>query len=176
MWNLNKKNQIILDIIIVLCWMGIVFTFSNQGGNASTNFSKSIVADIVDMIHTESDFTAQERSVLINKYNHVFRKLAHYTIYLIGGIAIISFMNGLTDKRWKSILFTILIGFAYALSDELHQSFVSGRDSRFTDVMIDTAGVITGIVVYMLSIDILNKIREKRRNKRVYLEGGDTLE
>ena len=165
MWNLNKKKQIILDIIIVLCWMGIVFTFSNQGGNASTNFSKSIVADIVDMIHTESDFTAKERAALINKYNHIFRKLAHYSIYLVGGIAIISFMNGLTNKRWKSILFTILIGFTYALSDEFHQSLVSGRDSRFTDVMIDTAGVITGVIVYLVSIDILNKIKEKRRSK-----------
>jgi VanZ family protein len=34
----------------------------------------------------------------------------------------------------------------FALSDEYHQSFVEGRSSRLTDVVIDTAGAAVALL------------------------------
>lgn len=162
MWNLKKKKEIFLDIIIILCWMGIVFTFSSQVGKTSSGLSRTIASKVVDISHKDGEITAKERTTLINKYNYTIRKMAHYTIYLIGGITIISFIRILTNKKWLASLLTIVIGFIYASSDELHQYFVSGRDARFTDVLIDTAGVITGVVLYLGVIIIINKIRNSK--------------
>ena len=41
-------------------------------------------------------------------------------------------------------------GFLYAVSDELHQSFVGGRSPGLLDVGIDSAGVLFGILVMAL--------------------------
>lgn len=165
MLSLKKKKQIFLDIIVILCWMGIVFTFSSQVGKVSTNLSGSISEKIVEFVHRGEELTKKEKTALVKKYNHVIRKMAHYTIYLIGGIAIIVLINDITDKRWLSVTITTLIGFLYASSDEIHQYFVAGRDARFTDVLIDTAGVITGILLYLIFIKVVNKIR-KNKNKQ----------
>lgn len=156
----------ILDVIIILCWMGIVFTFSSQMGSVSTGLSGSIAEKVIDVVYkNDTNLTTKERAKLISKCNYIMRKLAHYTIFLIGGIAIISFVNRLSKKKGKSAIITILLGFLYACSDELHQYFVSGRDARFKDVLIDTAGVITGVVLYLLILTIARNIRNKKKNK-----------
>jgi VanZ family protein len=41
----------------------------------------------------------------------------------------------------RSILAGAAISFLYALSDELHQSFVAGRDADPFDIAIDAAGI-----------------------------------
>ena len=41
-----------------------------------------------------------------------------------------------------------LICFLYACSDEIHQSFISGRDGNFLDVIIDSIGYLFGIFLY----------------------------
>lgn len=42
-------------------------------------------------------------------------------------------------------LIPLLIGFLYAVSDEIHQYFVPGRAMQARDVLIDTVGVLLGI-------------------------------
>lgn len=165
MWDFNKKKIFLLDIIIILCWMGIVFTFSAQPGRTSTDLSGTIAEKVVNIVHRNDELTSKERTALTKKYNGVLRKLAHYTIYLLGGIVIISFINSLTNNKKRIVILTILSGFAYALSDEIHQSFTPGRDPRFTDVLIDTAGVITGVIIYLISLVIAKKIKEKNKRR-----------
>ena len=159
--NIKKIKILILDIIIILCWMGIVFTFSSQVGKVSTNLSSSIASKLVDIVHNKENLTSKERTSLVSRYNYYLRKTAHYSIYFVGGVILISFMNSLSDKKTKATILSILLGFLYACSDELHQFFISGRDATFRDVLIDTAGVITGVVIYLAILAIVKKIREK---------------
>ena len=57
------------------------------------------------------------------------------------------------DIRNKyKLLWSILIGVAYAASDEFHQSFIPGRGPSIRDVCIDSAGVLTGIFVMIFLI------------------------
>jgi VanZ family protein len=41
----------------------------------------------------------------------------------------------------------IALGIAYALSDEIHQSFVPGRQGAFLDFAIDSVGVVAGAIL-----------------------------
>lgn len=56
---------------------------------------------------------------------------------------------------------TLGFGFLYACSDELHQYFVPGRSCQFKDVLIDTFGVITGIMLSMVIIRIYDILKNK---------------
>ena len=51
-----------------------------------------------------------------------------------------------------------LIGTAYAVTDEFHQAFVPGRSCELRDVVIDSCGVLTGVLAALLA----GWIRERR--------------
>lgn len=160
----NKQKIIILDIIIVLCWMATVFVFSGQDSNTSNGLSRSIAERLVDVVHRDEEISSQERVLLLRKYNHKIRKMAHFTIYLIGGLTIISLMRTLISKKSIIILATSLCGFLYAMSDEFHQGFIEGRGPMLSDVLLDTLGVITGVIIYLILSAMSNKIKAKNKN------------
>lgn len=47
-------------------------------------------------------------------------------------------------KRFK---YSIITAYLYAISDELHQLFVPGREGRIRDTFIDLLGIMIGIVI-----------------------------
>lgn len=46
----------------------------------------------------------------------------------------------------------IYISYVYALSDEMHQFFVPGRTSKFSDTLIDLGGILIGIIIIKILI------------------------
>jgi VanZ family protein len=58
------------------------------------------------------------------------------------GILAISLYIGF--KKFRHTIFT---AYLYALSDELHQSFIPGREARFRDTLIDLLGIFIGIIL-----------------------------
>lgn len=62
-------------------------------------------------------------------------------------------------KRKNLFLLAVFIASVYAVSDEIHQSFVPGRDSSFIDFLTDSAGILFASFLYALSFK--RKIRKK---------------
>lgn len=152
------QNKNIKYIILIIIWMIIVFMFSMENGNKSANTSKTTTIKIVNIITKNLSITEQEKNDIVDKLDPIIRKLAHYTLYTIGGILIINYTDKLDIEKRKKIIYAIIIGILYAITDEIHQYFVPSRSGRILDVCIDTAGVITGIVIFIMVKDILNKI------------------
>jgi VanZ family protein len=75
----------------------------------------------------------------LGTWDEVLRKCAHVTEYAILGLLL---MRALGQE-----LAALVIGIAYAASDEIHQHFVAGRHGSPVDVAIDAFGVAIGIVV-----------------------------
>ena len=92
----------------------------------------------------------KDRDKYIEKYVFPVRKCAHFTIYLILGILVISLLSEYRILNFKTVLYTLLIVFLYACSDEFHQLFVSGRSSEIGDVLIDSSGGFIGSYLYYL--------------------------
>jgi len=57
--------------------------------------------------------------------------------------------------------YTIITAYLYAISDEIHQSFIPGRNCKFTDTLIDLAGIIIGLLV----VNRLLSYYQKKQNK-----------
>ena len=69
--------------------------------------------------------------------------------------------DGTREKfdRKKIFVFTMVIGIAYAISDEIHQIFVPMRGPVITDVLIDAVGVLLGALFVRA---LIKKHRRKR--------------
>lgn len=132
--------------LLVLVWMGLIFFLSSQQAADSNQLSTGITKFIMDLISG----ILPGLSPQVQWLNHIVRKNAHFIAYLILGLLQVNalYLNGKRGR--KAFVLALLISFLYAASDEFHQTFVPGRSGELRDVLIDTAGAITGIVTYML--------------------------
>jgi hypothetical protein len=70
----------------------------------------------------------------------LLRKLAHVGEYAVLGALLL--------RALDRPLPAVVLGVAYAASDELHQHFVPGRRGSPVDVLIDTVGVAIGVLAW----------------------------
>jgi VanZ family protein len=81
----------------------------------------------------------------------VTRKIAHMTEYCVLYVLLFrAFKNYYNFSFRKLIFYSLLITFLYAISDEYHQTFVTGRTGKFTDIFIDLLGGTLGFFVLKL--------------------------
>ena len=139
----------VIKFTLVICCMLIIFMFSSDSGTASRKKSDSVIINLVEVISNKK-VNNKDRDKYIEKYVFPVRKCAHFTIYLILGILDISLLSEYRILNFKTVLYTLLIVFLYACSDEFHQLFVSGRSSEIGDVLIDSSGGFIGSYLYYL--------------------------
>ena len=157
MSNLDLKKYIkIFNVVLILIWMVVVFSFSGQVGTESSGTSRKVTEFIVQRI---SDKSIEENEDIIENCDKVIRKLAHYTIYTVGGILIFNYAYTTNKSQKEKILYSVIFGAGYAITDEIHQYFVPGRSARIFDVGIDTLGVITGVFICLVIIKIIQNIK-----------------
>lgn len=148
---MNKEiKRRVISFVLLIIWMIVVLLFSGESGQNSGNTSRNVTIKIVNIITSYQEFSEEEKLELVEKIHPSVRKLAHYTLYTIGGVLIINFINKLKFKKNKEIIYSIITGIAYATSDEIHQYFVPNRSMQIRDICIDTLGVITGIIIYKI--------------------------
>ena len=153
----NKKILQIILIILTICVLGAIFKFSSQQSEQSEGLSRKISGTIINIVPGTKNLSQIEYEQKLTKVDCVIRKMAHFSIYTVLGLIVMSlFLTTKFDKD-KSITITIILGMLYAMSDEIHQNFVDGRSPMVTDVMIDTAGVMFGICIILGISKILNK-------------------
>jgi VanZ family protein len=70
-------------------------------------------------------------------WDTLLRKGAHLTEYAI--------LGGLLLRALGQEVPAVVVGALYAVTDELHQSFVRGRHASPLDFLLDTAGVALGV-------------------------------
>jgi len=84
----------------------------------------------------------------------ILRKLAHVFVYFVLTILIfdvlwIEFKNKQLSFR-RMYFIAGFLAFLYAVSDEIHQTFVPGRNGSPVDVAIDSLGILIGILFLLL--------------------------
>ena len=69
----------------------------------------------------------------------LLRKIAHATEYAVLGLLLL--------RALGRELPAAAVGIAYAVTDEVHQAFVPGRQGAAVDVLVDSVGVLLGVYV-----------------------------
>ena len=75
----------------------------------------------------------------LGTWDTVLRKLAHTAEYAI--------LGGLIFRAVRSAPAAVLLASAYAVTDEVHQAFVTGRHGSPLDWLIDTGGAVLGVAL-----------------------------
>lgn len=141
--NINRMLLLILILIIFIT----IFRFSSENSTKSEDTSGKVVKAVIEINPKNKELNEIEKKRLAEKVVKPIRKLAHFTIYMLLGIAVMNYMNTYKMNNKKRIILTIIVGILYATSDEIHQFFVPGRSAEVRDVCIDTLGVICGVII-----------------------------
>lgn len=128
---------ILLGLIVFFIWDN-----SMQNGGSSDGFSI---------------FFAEAFAPIVNKLgfhgniwtlNRIVRKLAHLTEFTILGSVLYTILRRYIT--YGTVIKTIALGILIASLDEFIQLFSPGRSSQLSDILIDTIGVILGLLLVKL--------------------------
>lgn len=152
-FNILQFVFILLTVSVMVC----IFMFSCENSERSSETSGTFTKALINFLYKDfRSMPEKNQSEIYGNISHLIRKAAHFSIYTALGL----FSSLAAGKRkLKSIKnpAVIIFCFLYACSDEIHQYFVPGRACMFTDVLLDTCGGLTGLLISLLIIKIMSK-------------------
>lgn len=169
--NQNKKRKlyIVLSWIPTILCMILIFKFSGQNSDKSTNTSNSVTYLLARIfVPGFSEMDISQKLELAENLRFFIRKTAHFTIYFILGLCVrfglnISLKNSIRKGMAEKSVITLIICMAYATSDEIHQLFISGRSGKFADVLIDTSGALLSLIIVNLILYFISKSKNSKK-------------
>lgn len=136
--------RVIFTFALIGC---IVFIFSNslQIADVSEGASGRVLGILQGILRHLGLPGAADRLTM-----HIVRKLAHFCEYTLEGFLLMLCMRVYTRNYIWHISVPLLGGVLTALADETIQIYSPGRSSQVTDVWLDSAGVLAGILAALV--------------------------
>ena len=147
------KNKSIIILILLIAWCLVIFNASSKTSAESNNKSKELiykaikeVTKVTNFFHITKINMNDEKLFkrVTNTLNYPLRKCAHASVYFVLSILCILLLKSLSVPLKKALIITITVCFLYSITDEIHQTFVTGRTGQFSDCLIDTLGAVIG--------------------------------
>lgn len=123
-----------------LVWMAVIWSASSDLGSADHTVGP--VSWLVSVL------VSWATPAQIDFAHWLVRKLGHLTEYAI--LAVLWFRTLHTGRRLASVpsaAAALTLSIAWAMADELHQSFVPSRTASALDVMIDGIGAMASVLI-----------------------------
>ncbi len=150
-----------------LFWMICIFNMSAQNATQSTGTSGGLISRLAPLLHRDfSSLSPAAKEEFVESLQNSVRNIAHLIEYaLLGGL--LHLAVGCSFKgKYLPLSISCGTGIIYAVTDEIHQIFVPGRAFELKDLLIDWAGVATGIIVAIILICIIKAIKTSATIKR----------
>ena len=136
--------------------MLLIFWFSAQEGDSSGEMSDGFILQMISVIEKIGNISL-DHDKIITLFVLPVRKFAHFFIYFVLGILWMSLLKEYQISLTRQIIYALLFCLLYACTDEFHQLFVSGRDGKIFDVLVDMTGCLCSII----SIYLFRKYKNK---------------
>ena len=150
-------------------WCGFIFYMSSQDGTESSLTSGGFISFLCRIFMPGfAGFDDASRAAVISDLQFIVRKCAHFTAYLILAFFMVQVFLALPrpKKLFYRCLFAWIFCVLYAVSDEIHQSFVPGRAMQLRDMAIDSCGALLGVFVSLGISYISMKLHKRRQRKQ----------
>ncbi len=164
---MNTKKLIALRtvlLILTIAVMVVIFILSADNADESNAKSDLISGSLIKTVLAFFHLEGERADLFIDNCVLIVRKTAHFTEYAVLGFLICSVFESFFIKRKIAIPVSLCSGALYAVSDEIHQSFVPGRSCQISDMLLDSAGVMTGIIMLIVFMAIIKKHRSKSQS------------
>lgn len=156
--------RVIFTVAVVLC-IGYIFGNSLEVAAESSARSQAVMNHLNAIL---------SRIGLGPVSEHTVRKLAHFAEYCLEGLLLTLCLRVYTRRFVRHISWPLLGGLLTAVTDETIQRYVAGRSSQVTDVWIDFAGVVAGMLVSLVLLLIVRAVTSfysiKKENRRLRQE------
>ena len=151
----TRKGKILLSIPIsglVILLYALIFQQSGMNaelsGDVTQSFAESIVLIMENTFSVDLPFNDSPEQIA--RLNHIVRKSGHFLVYALMGLLVHSLALVWEQRGRGGVLISWLVVILMAAADELHQYFIPGRGAQVSDVLLDAAGAIFGILVLRL--------------------------
>ena len=169
MSNSIKKEQhpspwlIAGRVVFTLALAGCIwFIFSNSMAVADvSSVSSGRVLQLLQAVLRRLDHPALAQRLTM----HIVRKMAHFCEYTLEGFLLMLCMRVYSRRPLRHITVPMLAGVLTALTDETIQLFSEGRSSQVTDVWLDSAGVLAGILAALLLMGLWRLLFHHRKKE-----------
>lgn len=142
-----------IHLLLPLLWMAVIFMLSHQPASVSSGQS----GVFVEQLHYIAPSIDQQLLTFL------VRKGAHIFAYFVLGILAFNALWRVDLSKFKfnrPATLSIIVCALYAVSDEFHQLFVSGRSGEIRDIMIDSCAAMAGVFVVSIFVSILQKSKK----------------
>lgn len=150
----KTKPRLTLCISLLVAWLAVIWGNSMTTGQVSGEFSgwaSQLLGKILPFLSPETE-----------NGHLLVRKIAHFSEFAVLGILLCWLFAMVMEKKTLCFFLSLGCGMVCAVTDEFIQSFTPGRVCSFWDMCIDWSGVLTGILLTMLTcVFIMNKRNEK---------------
>ncbi|MEG1848808.1 MAG: VanZ family protein [Lachnospiraceae bacterium] len=142
--KIAKVKHVWIRFLPALLMLLLIFGFSAQNDEESSETSTATTITIAHLIHIELD------AETVEAISGVVRTVAHFTEYLLlAGTCFFAIaiwpMRPLVRYGGLELFCAV-----YAVSDELHQYYVPGRWCQWQDMLIDSMGAAFGLLLCFL--------------------------
>mgnify|MGYP000212964507 CR=1 FL=1 len=135
---MKQKRLLVLFILLTVGTAVLAFLFSSQSGSTSQELSKGLIRWATGLFGWEPGDEAMKT------LDYFVRKGAHFTLYFLLGFGLMGTFHW--QKKIPPWIGAMILGTAFAASDEFHQLFTA-RTAMVKDVVLDAAGVAVGCLV-----------------------------
>ncbi|MBO6112436.1 MAG: VanZ family protein [Lachnospiraceae bacterium] len=160
---MKRVIRIFLRFIPAVFWMTAIYRFSAMSAVSSTYQSVSVTGRLINFISRFADIDSYTREQLIVILEPYIRKTAHMCEYGLLFLLLVIPMGIIIRNEAVNILFCGFISLLYSVTDEYHQTLVTGRSGEIRDIMIDMIGVLSAMLFYNVFILAVSAVRGRRR-------------
>lgn len=141
-----------IGMIIIISIAIVTFWFSSKANTESHVQSDGLLIKMKILDQEDVDNKTQKYMF----WDLMIRKTAHFSLYLILGVGSYLFTGSIKKAGY--------IVFIFAGIDEFHQHFSPGRTGQFIDVILDTAGGVSGASLMKFIFKTLNIEKKSKIN------------
>ncbi len=146
---MSKNIYKTVSLVLLVSWMLLIFILSAQSAVESAGLSKGLTYKVFMIFYPDfRAMTEQARQTAVESASFFVRKAAHFTIYFfLGAFSFFAFTAYKSIGIKLRIIISYAVCFIYAVTDELHQCFVSGRSCEIRDILIDALGSLLAVLI-----------------------------
>ena len=142
-------------VVAIVGWLVFLF-FNSSEGYVDSNMRSYYFLKKFNINNGEISY---ETNVLI-------RKLAHLFEYMVLAIILIIIFKLFSFRKSTLCTTTLFLIILIGTLDEFYQSFIPGRSSLVSDVLIDTLGGVLAVILYLFLAEIRYLIKKRKALSR----------
>lgn len=162
---MGKRRIILICVffILLVVLVAVSWKLSSETFEQSSQLSIKITNQMINWLDKNFNIDTGDTFWKVT-FHKLIRKAAHFIEYTLIGCALCAMLNLMFNRALPAALISLLVSPLFGVIDEYHQRFASMRTPKSLDIWIDTAGVVTGIImvtVFFLVFNYIGKLKKR---------------